>query len=220
MRRTLAFLAALAICIASIVGCGKKGSPFAPASTVHPYFPLAIGNWWEYKATVEILGEQVRGYVGYVRTEVTGTTNIGGKIYFVVVTTSTEQSEQVTAYYCSTDQGIFSYSTDLSTEFLSLPSSLKVGSSWTVGPVTETVDTRSFSCSETWWVISRESVTIPAGTFNNCYKIGREMIMDGEKIGESYLWLAPGVGQVRVEGNIGIFGIVVREELVRYSLRL
>jgi hypothetical protein len=44
-------------------------------------------------------------------------------------------------------------------------------------------------------VVARETVTVPAGTFPNCYKI-REHMGPGTGYYECYRWYAPDVGPV------------------------
>ncbi len=64
---------------------------------------------------------------------------------------------------------------------------------------------------ETYTVAAIESVTVPAGTFDNCVRLTIDTNIDGERE-SSTVWLAPGVGVVKLARATGRV-----DELVKYT---
>lgn len=59
-------------------------------------------------------------------------------------------------------------------------------------------------------VLQKQKFTVPAGTFNETYKIGYRPVSD--PIYQGYYWLAPGVGMLAIQNNIS------RIELTSFSI--
>lgn len=165
-----------------LLGCGQGGGSSSDEGGVE-YYPHTSGHSWQY-STVPILGTYITTFegtkiVGDVETQMLKTTSVltaGGSIYHEM-------------YYKITDAAVTSYGSDTPTTetatYLSFP--LKVGKSW-IYNVTNGDDAIVT-------VLAKETVTVPAGTFSNCFKISSTRESWGNT--QTWEWFAPNVGYIK-----------------------
>jgi|UniRef100_A0A7V3RIE9 hypothetical protein len=164
-----------------LVGCGGGEKD---------YFPIAVGNVWNYQSTSTTkMPDTTITTVDTTKVEVTGETTLNnGTKVFEVVAKGKQYAD--TSYFEKTDDYIFVYedksSTTPDTAFV-LP--LEENKSWNVHKDTSYTETRK--------IITKESVTVPAGTYDDCWKV-MDIFTDGTIAETSYVWLAPDVGQVKM----------------------
>jgi hypothetical protein len=147
------------------------------------YYPNTDGYIWTYRVTSTSTPD-----VYTMRTTFDGTATVDS---VVVQARRTEyilgnQISTYEGYFRVTDAGVFGYgspsspTTEARTEFV-FP--LEIGSSWTT----------DISTSE---VVAIENVTVPLGTYNNCFKV-----VTSQPANDTYtnVWLASNVGIVKSE---------------------
>ncbi len=173
-----------------IVGCGKKGSP--------DYWPLAEGNRWTYKNTVnDTLTYETETVVESAVT--IGDIGDGWKLKSTrdtVVSYSYVYKGADTVYVYKDENG------DTVTYWE--PVDLETGTSWEVqNPLMADVVTK-------YEVIGDEDVTVEAGTFTGAKKVKatysyeQDMGMLGKTITnyEAYIYRVDGVGMVKQEATL------------------
>ncbi len=174
-------------------GKEKKGKPGAAS-----YYPLKIGNTWEYRAGKKKLTVRV------AREDLVGTVT-------VAVVESTLDGETVTERVAVRKDGVYRYSgkgVDYEPPlcFLKLPPTK--GATWQVksrGDGLEIAGT--FTAGE-------EEVTVPAGMFEAITSASQDFRMDTVKMAVKY-WFVPGIGMVKQRVQVGGREVVI--ELVKYT---
>jgi len=160
-----------------VIGCGGGEKN---------YYPLTEGNTWDYRTiTTVTIDTTTTVDTGSVNVEITVKTTLdnGTEVYEQVSTIDTLKD---TSYVQKTDDYLLSYSDKADTvpdTTATLP--IEEGNTWTV-----TSDT---NYTETGKVLGKESVTVPAGSYDDCWKIA--YISDGET---TFVYLAPDIGMVKV----------------------
>lgn len=172
-----------------IVGCdgGEEGNG---------YFPLAVGNKWDYsltQTTTMTLPDTTFVMTGASTTEITDETTLdNGTEVFQQITTTTYDDTLMqecvdTTYIEKLDTYILIYDdkadTDPDTSLL-LP--IEEGNTWTV--YSDSADTMTAE------VLGKEDMTVPAGTYEDCWKI--EYTFTGATNTD---WFAPDFGIVKHE---------------------
>ena len=163
-----------------IIGCGGEEAGTA-------FWPLAVGNIWEYVMTLTITTPDttiVTG-TGIQEQEITAETTLdnGTEVFEQVMTMAwddTLMGDYVdTSYIEETEDYILMYESKDDTEpdtMAALP--LESGKSWNMDSGTATV-------------VGQESVTVPAGTFSDCWKIA---FVDADTM---WVYVAENVGQIK-----------------------
>jgi len=135
-------------------------------------YPLKVGNTWTYSSS--------QG--GSYTISIDGTTTVNGSYVYM----RTTEGESYYTYLNWETSGLTYYGTSVSTlasPCVLLPNTLYVGLNYT--------DTcNEFSCT----VSKIENVTVPAGTFNNCYQVD---CYDGTDLWDT-TWYCSGVGMVKL----------------------
>ncbi|OPX18111.1 hypothetical protein BXT86_02895 [candidate division WOR-3 bacterium 4484_100] len=160
-----------------IVGCGGKAD----------YFPLTVGNVWNYttiKTTTMTTPDTSWSDTTTMKTEITQETTLDNEtsVFEYVTTIDTYVG---TTYIQETDEYILEYENKADTEpdtSLALP--IEEGKTWTVR--------KDSAYTFTAVVLGKESVTVPAGTYDDCWKIG--YITDNDTV---FSYLAPDIGMVK-----------------------
>jgi len=149
--------------IALLISCGGD-------EEVDNYFPLTVGNTWTYDMMYKMMLVDTTEYTGTSTTEITRETTLNNNIeVFEQVTTMTWDDTTMTnsvdtTYIQTTDDYMLIYDdladTDPDTSLV-LP--IAQGNTWTV--YADTADTVTAE------VIEQVDITVPAGTYANCWDI-------------------------------------------------
>ncbi|MGQ9465465.1 MAG: TapB family protein [bacterium] len=165
-----------------IIGCGGGEKD---------YFPLTEGNTWNYRAiATTTIGDSTFSDTGTVKMEITAKTtlNNGTEVYEQIFTMVQERD---TSYLQETDDYLLSYDDKADTKpdtLIAFP--LEEGKTWTVS--------KDSSYTETAKAMGKESVTVPAGTYDDCWKI--EYISTSSTSSETlFVYLAPDVGLIKFQ---------------------
>src|SRR5438552_6992368 len=173
-----------------LAACSK---PAAKTPQDDGLFPFKTGAQWAYfLETITPGGGRV---AAQIYTNVDGTEVLDDKTYVHITTKSYSAlgEETHSALYRQTPDGVFKIDGDHREhgEFMETPRPLEVGEEWTVH------DPR---CDLQCRVESIESVTLPSGTFDKCWKI----VMKGSKSAQDIevnlsitTYRAPGIGDVK-----------------------
>jgi len=160
-----------------IIGCPKG---------TKDYYPLTVGNIWNYDMTMTTtLPDTTITGTGTMKIEITAETtlNNGANVFEEVSTSIVENSTHIdTSYTEETDDYILNYGDKADTDpdtMLVLP--LEEGKTWKTDSNT------------TLKVIGKESVTVPAGTYDDCWKA--QMIEENSDT--IYVYLAPDIGLIK-----------------------
>jgi len=207
-----------------LAGCGGKDGD---EGTIPPKsVPLAVGNWWFYRNTPDT--------TSYDTTIIISDTTYNGKAGFVMETRSytpdTQTTDTFIAYY---DGGFlwitYEFQTDtpipmlITAEFKSLPEeNLAVGDTWTAMDKDTTIDFPppvNIRVLVTAEILSRESKSVPAGDFADCYKVAYRWTwtVNGSPVSNTtnFHWVYPGVGIVYSQDSSSAGG----SELVDYEVQ-
>lgn len=170
--------------IVLIIGCGGDAV----------YFPLAVGNQWEYSITQTItltLPDTSWENTGNSVTEITAQTTLdnGNSVLELVTTTTWDDTlmtdTTVTTYVEETEDYMLIYDNKADTApdtSLMLP--IEIANTWTV--YSDSADTM------TAYVVGKAIVTVPADSYDDCWQI--EYTFGG---GLNTDWFAPDFGVVR-----------------------
>lgn len=217
MRKTL-LLAALLCSALVLVNCDLFGSK-------PDFFPMTVGSTWAYQGqmTYEQVDDPDTMWTSRTTTEVAGMTTLGSgeevaefvntdtiHTYVPFETTSVTVSR---SYVRQAGDHVLAYDSKDDTEpdtALSLP--LEEGRTWTVHSRTDT--------SVTARVTGRETVTVAAGEFKDCWKVKVTMTA-GNLTQDTYWWYADGVGRVRnyLEATNSGIRTVIENELVSSDVK-
>jgi len=227
------FIAAVASVVAS---CGSE--EIAEAD----YFPLATGNVWEYVETYDDTTKPAEN----TRHEVSGLETIqdfdGNDVeVWVIANHPNVETDEVRVYYTADDgtvlrrirqtvDGDGDGSIDKQQDYVPGITKmdrahLNTGDKWndslmrhTTYPSDSTAQQSSSQVLYESTVVSiRETVTVPAGTFDNCIKVERVNVADGADQETKIYWFAPGVGKIK-EQTVGDLDTGKVEELTAYSV--
>lgn len=166
-----------------IVGCGdEEGTVF---------YPLSVGNEWNFDMTMtETTPSDTTVVTGTQKQEITAATTLDdGTAVFEMLMTMTFDDTLVpdvidTSYTEETEDYLLEYDTKADTipdTVAALPP--EVGKTWTVDDNT------------TAEYIGQESVTVPAGTFSNCWKM---VHIDSGSTDTTWIYVAENVGPVKI----------------------
>lgn len=170
--------------IVLIIGCGGEAV----------YFPLAVGNQWEYSITQTITltsPDTTWDNTGNSVTEITGETTLDNDNPVLEQVTTTTWDDTLmtdtidTTYIEETEDYMLIYNNKADTDpdtSLMLP--IEVANTWTV--YSDSADTM------TAYVVAKAIVTVPAGSYDDCWQI--EYTFGG---GVNTDWFAPDFGIVR-----------------------
>jgi hypothetical protein len=176
--------------IALIISCGGDDA--------ENFFPLTVGNVWNYDLLYTMMGVDTTEYTGTSTTEITQETTLDNDIaVFEQVTTTvwddTSMTDWVdTTYIQETEDYILIYNDLADTEpdtSLALP--FEAGNTWTV--YADTADTMTAE------VIGQDDVTVPAGSYTDCWDV--EYTSLGQTQDD---WFAMDVGVVRQHMLTGV----------------
>jgi len=161
--------------IVLIIGCG--------GDDVTNYFPLTVGNEWNYDMTmttiivIDTLTSDTTVTTGTMDLDITEETTLdNGTEVFEMTMTMTDTT--ITSYVEETEDYVLQYSSKAATvpfdTMLALP--LETGKTWA-------------DCE----VMGQKNITVPAKTFNDCWEIRRIDNSD-----TMYMYVAPDVGMVKM----------------------
>lgn len=209
-----------------VFGCGDD-SPAGPGQGGgdDAYYPLAVGNQWVYGRTGQITVSAIpmATISGMNVTDITGTVahSLGFDLYVeeISMNDTTEFVGETlivdttfTQYVRLTDQGFYSYINLTGTDSLVfIPFPLQVGATWQLSadpPVTAEI------------LSLTGSVTVPAGTFENCLEMRTTWIESGNIV-QNDTQFAPNVGRVKNVYTQSYQTLVteITSELLSYSIK-
>jgi hypothetical protein len=187
------------------------------------YYPLATGNTWQYFVTINETGQPAQ--TEYTYTDISKMTDFNNtSVYNVKADLLTLAYENENSYYSEENDGIylhgffdenadgegFSVKITATSPVLFLKSAFVVGDTWSTttdlvfeeeGVVTDTVPS-----TWTYSVIAVEDVTVPAGTFQNSYRILMAVSTgDPVTIETETIWFAKDAGIVKRESGDGVY---------------
>jgi hypothetical protein len=180
MKKIFAFILFVSIVIFA-TNCGGEGD----GEEVDDYYPLSIGNSWEYMAGMTVAKpDTISIYLGNSQDRIIGTTQlVGGANVFEWATSITLDgySDTDTFYIQETDTAVYIYESLSDTapdKYLKLP--IENGVTWMV------------NSDETAVVLGTIDVSVPAGDYKDCWEIA---YVDGSDT--TFVNLARGVGEVK-----------------------
>jgi hypothetical protein len=173
----------LLIPVIAIIGCGLFGSK--------DYFPLAVDNQWVYNL-LATMGASDTVATGLYTNDITTKITIGGddayimtakdSVYLISPDSAFVTTE--TIYLRDTKDAFLSYSDTTEAPDTFLFKDLKLDKTWTTIVGTDTTVST---------VVLQEDVTVPAGTYNDCWKV--KMVHNSET--PNYYWFGSGTGLVK-----------------------
>ncbi|MBU1355523.1 MAG: hypothetical protein KJ620_03070 [Candidatus Edwardsbacteria bacterium] len=165
--------------LVTLLSCSKKNPVGSDGTTQSDYYPISSGSWWKYSSFwdyTDSIGE-------------TDTLSTGSLVYALYTITA---GYTMKVYLQKTDKEIRRYPSLSDTNYILvlLKYPLYVGLKWEVTPYPLLANYDSM------YVIGLGSITVPAGTFPNCYKILRKRDNIREDPVSTVKWYAPNVGFV------------------------
>ena len=193
----------LVLGMVSIVAWGcSKTSPTSPGNGGNPQvIPLAVGNWWAYGP---------EGGNATDTSKVTAHTSYNGNSAYVITYTNHPEDTLIAFYEgdflkALTTVGTDTTRTHILINYLKLP--LRVGESWLSYDTTVIYNGAPFRVVDSALVVSQEAVNVPAGNFNNAYKIKftTKIIYNGNVVRTTYRYdfIVDGIGEVKNISNEG-----------------
>jgi len=178
MKKMLAFI--LFVCISLfIINCGGEDE------VVDSYYPLNIGNEWNYTVTMTIeISDTPYIYTGTSEDQIIGTTQLTAGInvfQFATMLTLNGYTGNDTFYIHETDTAVYLYEDiddTLPDKYLEFP--LATGNTWTV------------NATQSARVLGSVDVSVPAGDYSDCWEIA---YIEGDDT--IFVYLAYGVGEVK-----------------------
>ncbi len=175
------------------------------------YYPSATGNMWTLTSvdgteqrTYSLEAPDIEVGEGIVRlkiaTATVGTDTVDIDNYYVTV-----DAEGIKLHQSITDEGAFGIAEaqfDPPASFFPLP--LAAGDAWQIVAETELKLVGATTSTTSAEVVALETVTTPAGTFDNCVKIQLNRRVVTRLVttrSTSYQWLAPDVGPVKYQND-------------------
>ena len=187
------------------------------------YLPAAIGNTLQFFVTISEPGQPVQTEYSYTDISKTKIFN-SYDVYNVRNDLLTPADENENLYFSEQNDGVnfhgwfdensdgqgFSLKITNETPVLYLKSAFIVGDTWsTTTNMAVEIDGFVVSIIPSIWryaVLAIEDVTVPAGTFQNCYKI-QQVIISGNPVTveKETIWLAKDIGIVKKESGGGVY---------------
>jgi hypothetical protein len=180
----------VAILLVYMMGCGKK-NPTGNTTSVPDFYPMSIGSWWQYSGTM----------IKAEKDSIMGTVTFPGNIvcYRVLHRWGIDSilNDTFTAYVSKTPQEVRRYYFLGDTSFYSVNIKLPIaiGNAWAA----RVYDSTQYY--DSMRVVGTGSVTVPAGSFTNCYRIIHKYYDGREDPRSDEWWLAPNIGFVYGPGN-------------------
>lgn len=204
--------------------CGDDGPSGPSTGNDHQFYPLAVGNTWNYdrNGSISLNSVQIGTVSGEATVEISGTAthSEGFDVYVqdvqvsdtvTVYGQSTYSDSSYTEYLRLTGTGLHGYRhlTDTDSSF-TVPFPIQDGNIWTFSQEPPTTG-EVLSVSET--------VTVPAGTFTGCVEM-QFIWIDSSMIVCNTVDLARNAGEVRNESvnTVGTFVTSITSSLVDCSL--
>jgi major membrane immunogen (membrane-anchored lipoprotein) len=184
--KKLIVLAAVALML--VVGCSKKAD----------YYPLTVGNIWEYTTTTTVTNTDTTimhdtTYTSTSKSEVTAEVTLdNGDAGFEMVNTSGTFVD--TSYASEKDGCILGYDAlDDATPDTMLVTPVEEGTTWiaysdSTGSVRVTIQEKV------------NGIVVPAGTYDDVWK-GIAISTFGAYVDTSYGWMAPNIGDIKHEAT-------------------
>jgi len=159
------------------------------------YFPNADGNWWEYQYSDSLT----------MRLEFSGVETIGGEEVQKLIWN--DQGDLNRDYLSKKETEIILYSAAYSwTAFVLAKLPLEEGVSWEAFQIIFLGDTLTITAH----VEEKQSISVPAGEFDDCYSIYYENQSLSQPI---RIYLAPDVGPVKFEYVTGVEEVLIDYEV-------
>lgn len=189
-----------------LYGCTQTTSSSSSGDGDSSYYPHVNGYSWTYNTSSKTTTKTIYNSNTYLSTQETsgtevdlfnGTSEVSGvgtAQVLQVTTTTTSGSTTSNSLIVANSSNVKYYGTTSAptTDALTmLVFPLSVGSSWTTQNGGITVEAS---------VIAKESVTVPAGTFSDCYKVkysSNYIINSANMTYDVYAWFAKNVGGVK-----------------------
>lgn len=171
------------------------GTSRDPSNSPFDYFPLRIGNRWEYRATYRLTGRIAFDATAVLTIE--GSERLGARTYFKAVckVTGVLSNPTTVSYYRPAAEGIWQADVDDGkvTESLLLPAPLAPGTKWNTSLRDDVFFGRVAARQE-----ARPGGSVQCGSrlFRNCVQISSDVDSKVGKVRQDQ-WLAPGVGVVK-----------------------
>ncbi len=220
MKNAIILFAALLLVL--ITGCGDNVS--APVENDEEFYPLSVGNQWNYQrnGTIELSGVEIGTKTGASVTEITGTATHSENFEVFIQTTSTSDTTVMysqttytefldTLYVRVTGEGFNAYQhLDDTDSMFVVPFPLLEGSTWQFCQA-PSITAEIFSMNM--------DVTVPAGSFANCMEMQTTMPA-GFGIVTTVADFARNVGRLNDVCTISVNNIIttVSEELISYTV--
>ncbi|MDH4211786.1 MAG: hypothetical protein OEV79_10120 [candidate division WOR-3 bacterium] len=176
MRKLFIFILLTSIAI-FLINCGGEEE--------ENYYPLSIGNEWNYEVTMTVdIPDTSYTFTGDSQDRIVGTTQLAGGMSvfeFATAITLNGYSGNDTFYIRGTDTAVYLYETlddTLPDTYLEFP--IENGRTWIV------------NSAETAVVLGSIDISVPAGTYNDCWEIA--YIGEDDTI---FVYLANGIGEVK-----------------------
>ncbi len=159
------------------------------------YFPNSDGNWWEYQYSDSLT----------IRLELSGTETIENTEVQKLIWD--DEGDLNLDYLLKKETEIILYSAAYSwTAFILAKLPLEEGISWEAFQIIFLEDTTTITAR----IEEKQSISVPAGNFNDCYSIYYENQTLGEPI---RIYFAPDVGPVKFEYITGREEVLVDYEV-------
>ena len=184
---------------------------FTLTAAAQNYYPSAVGNTWTLMSvdgaeqrTYSLEAPDIEVNAGVIllkiATAVVGTETVDIDNYYVTV-----DAEGIKLHQSATDEGAFGIAEaqfDPPASFFPLP--LAPGDAWEIVAQTELKLVGATTSTTSAEVVELETVTTPAGTFENCVKIQLNRRVVTRLLttrSTAYQWLAPDVGPVKYQND-------------------
>ena len=171
------------------------------AIRMNQYVPLRVGNTWQYEETTSTAAATT---TATRRERAVGTDTIAGETVTLIEVTRSGSPDSVKMYSRSSSEGYGIYREAHPTDTLDYDPPLRFPNLVPLGSILHLRSTikHSSGAPDDHFVmecrlVAFDPVTVPAGAFADCPRIQGQGQIDGESV-RITLWLARGVGQVRV----------------------
>ncbi len=175
-------------------GCGGGGEDGGGGNGSSEFpVPLAIGNWW--------FSQNPHDSSDWDTTKIIGDTVYNGHDGFVGVGIDSTGTDTMVAYYADGFLNVVITEDSTEMEMKYFKQDMSVGDSWTVVERVDTVGGIPITFRVKAVVESQEDITVPAGSFNGCYKVldSTLIYMNDSLMGIgdiTSMWVAYGTGVV------------------------
>ena len=192
--------------VGSLTGCSPKGD--------QGYVPMMVGTTWECRMETSEPGrgkeKQIRS--GTVVCRCVAKERIRGRDYlkFMTFMQGFPGTSEFAIWHRQTTNGIYVIKLKQENpESLLLPLPPKVGLSWTA---------EESEAKIVGFIEAVETVDVPERSYANCHRIKYESYdSQGRALNKTTLWLAKGIGFVKVESESEAAGSKTKQWLTKYS---